>query len=102
MLRRLHFRPGRVVRRGVCMERLRCFVTISVLVTVLAPARAGDELSAKIGAVINGPEYRQAHWGLLVVDAQDGKTIYEHNADRLFAPASTTKLYSCAAALAAL
>src|SRR5262249_9421593 len=34
--------------------------------------------------------------------AQTGKTVYEQNADKLVLPASTTKLYSCAAALDAL
>ena len=40
--------------------------------------------------------------GILVVDGQSGETIYAHNPDHLFFPASTTKLYSCSAALAAL
>ncbi len=71
-------------------------------VSVAQPAKAGNGLAAKIEEVIHGPAYRQASWGLLVVDAETGKPVYEHNADRLFAPASTTKIYSCAAALAVL
>jgi D-alanyl-D-alanine carboxypeptidase/D-alanyl-D-alanine-endopeptidase (penicillin-binding protein 4) len=63
--------------------------------------RAADELSDKIAAVINAPEYKHARWGILVVDAETGKTVYEHNPDMLFAPASVTKLYTCAAALSA-
>jgi D-alanyl-D-alanine carboxypeptidase/D-alanyl-D-alanine-endopeptidase (penicillin-binding protein 4) len=66
------------------------------------PADAGNQLAAKIDAVINAPEYRQARWGILVADAKTGQTVYERDGDRLFLPASTTKLYSCAAALAAL
>jgi D-alanyl-D-alanine carboxypeptidase/D-alanyl-D-alanine-endopeptidase (penicillin-binding protein 4) len=71
---------------------------------LLAPAsvRADDALSAKITAITAGPDYKAARWGILVVDAATGKTVYEHNADQLFAPASVTKLYSCAAALAEL
>lgn len=61
------------------------------------PARA-DDLADKIKEVITGPDYKSARWGILAVDA-DGKTVYEHNPDQLFAPASVTKLYSCAAAL---
>jgi D-alanyl-D-alanine carboxypeptidase/D-alanyl-D-alanine-endopeptidase (penicillin-binding protein 4) len=64
-------------------------------------ARGADDLAAKVGAVIDGPDYKQARWGILVVDAKTGKTVYERDADRLFMPASVTKLYSCAAALAA-
>src|SRR5581483_3749876 len=51
---------------------------------------------------IHRPEYRQAHWGILVVDAKTGETVYALNDEQLFIPASTTKLYSCAAALAEL
>jgi D-alanyl-D-alanine carboxypeptidase/D-alanyl-D-alanine-endopeptidase (penicillin-binding protein 4) len=62
--------------------------------------RADEALAEKIHAIIDGPDYKQAHWGLLVVDAASGKTVYERDPDRLFIPASTTKLFSCAAALA--
>src|SRR5207248_6271180 len=65
-------------------------------------APAADDLVARIGAVIDAPRYKQAHWGLLVVDAKTGKVVYERNADRLFAPASTTKLFTCATALGVL
>jgi D-alanyl-D-alanine carboxypeptidase/D-alanyl-D-alanine-endopeptidase (penicillin-binding protein 4) len=67
-----------------------------------APARADKDLAARIEAVINGPDYQQARWGILVIDSESGETVYAHNPDQLFLPASTTKLYSCAAALAAL
>jgi D-alanyl-D-alanine carboxypeptidase/D-alanyl-D-alanine-endopeptidase (penicillin-binding protein 4) len=67
---------------------------------------AGDKqherLRAEIEAVINGPDYKHAHWGILVADIESGKTLYEFNADKLFTPASTTKLYSVATALDAL
>jgi D-alanyl-D-alanine carboxypeptidase/D-alanyl-D-alanine-endopeptidase (penicillin-binding protein 4) len=69
---------------------------------VVRPAHAGKDLADAIDAVLNGPEYRQAHWGVLVVDARTGKTLYQHHPDRAFTPASTIKLYHGAAALAAL
>jgi serine-type D-Ala-D-Ala carboxypeptidase/endopeptidase (penicillin-binding protein 4) len=62
-------------------------------------ATAEDKLSADISTIINATEYKQAHWGILVVDLADGKIIHELNADKLFAPASCTKLYSVAAAM---
>lgn len=67
-----------------------------------AAADAGDRLESEIGAVIHAPEYKQAHWGILVVDLASGETVCELNADQLFAPASVTKLFSTAAALDAL
>jgi D-alanyl-D-alanine carboxypeptidase/D-alanyl-D-alanine-endopeptidase (penicillin-binding protein 4) len=63
---------------------------------------AADELADKIKAIVTGTNYQHARWGILVVDAETGKAVYEHNPDQLFVPASVTKLYSCAAALAAL
>jgi serine-type D-Ala-D-Ala carboxypeptidase/endopeptidase (penicillin-binding protein 4) len=70
--------------------------------SLVAPARADDGLAAKIDAVLNGPDYKHSRWGVLVVDNETGRPIYEHNPDMLFAPASVTKLYTCAAALSAL
>src|SRR6476660_3486296 len=74
---------------------------LALIALILPPASAQESLADRIGAVINGPDYKQAHWGVLLVDAKTGETVYEHNADKLFTPASTTKLYSTAAALAA-
>jgi D-alanyl-D-alanine carboxypeptidase/D-alanyl-D-alanine-endopeptidase (penicillin-binding protein 4) len=62
---------------------------------------AEEPLAKRIEAVTRGPDYKQAHWGLLVADAETGTVVYEQNSDRLFTPASTTKLYTTAAALAA-
>lgn len=73
-----------------------------------APAVAYDEpaaapqpapLSDRVRQIIEAPEFKHAHWGLLVVDLLSGDVIHELEADKLFAPASTTKLFSTAAAL---
>jgi D-alanyl-D-alanine carboxypeptidase/D-alanyl-D-alanine-endopeptidase (penicillin-binding protein 4) len=78
------------------------FVAVLLLsgtVLALAPAPTGDSLRTEIESVITGPDYKHAHWGILVVDRESGEAIYELNADKLFAPASTTKLFSVATAL---
>ena len=59
----------------------------------------GQTLAARVAAVVNAPEYMHGRWGMLVVEAEGGRVVYERNADQFFAPASTTKLYSCSAAL---
>lgn len=41
----------------------------------------------------------QANWGILVEKLDDGTTLYSHNADKFFIPASNTKLFTTAAAL---
>jgi serine-type D-Ala-D-Ala carboxypeptidase/endopeptidase (penicillin-binding protein 4) len=44
----------------------------------------------------------KGEWGLLVVDAAAGETLYQQNADRYFLPASNMKLFTTALALAKL
>ena len=44
----------------------------------------------------------KGEWGLLVVDAQSGETLYQQNADRYFLPASNMKLFTTALALTKL
>jgi D-alanyl-D-alanine carboxypeptidase/D-alanyl-D-alanine-endopeptidase (penicillin-binding protein 4) len=82
------------------------FFTLLGLAFLLAwtPCTADERkpLATELEAVINGPDYKHAHWGILVTDLESGKSVYEHNADKLFTPASTTKLYSVASALDAL
>src|SRR5262245_12880888 len=86
------------------MKRCAPWLVLPIIAVLGAatPSTAADPLGEHIRAVIDAPEYKQAHWGMLVVEAATGKTIYELNADRLFTPASTTKLFSCASALCLL
>jgi D-alanyl-D-alanine carboxypeptidase/D-alanyl-D-alanine-endopeptidase (penicillin-binding protein 4) len=81
----------------------RPVVYVSLVALVAVPAQAADDdLAKRINDVIGRPEYKQARWGILIVEAESGKTIYERESERLFIPASTTKLFSCATALALL
>jgi serine-type D-Ala-D-Ala carboxypeptidase/endopeptidase (penicillin-binding protein 4) len=66
---------------------------------VATSAQAGDKLSPQISEVVNEARFKHAHWGILVADRATGEVLDEFEADKLFAPASTTKLYSVAAAL---
>jgi D-alanyl-D-alanine carboxypeptidase/D-alanyl-D-alanine-endopeptidase (penicillin-binding protein 4) len=76
-------------------------LTLPLILVSLPSVRAADELDGRIKALIKRSDYKQSRWGLLVVDADSGKTVYRLNEDELFAPASVTKLYTCAAALVA-
>jgi len=86
--------------------RIICFSFSAFLVLgtggVLPAGQEQTALAAKIEEVINGPDYKQSHWGILIADQETGSVLYEHNADKLFAPASATKLFTAAAALDAL
>jgi D-alanyl-D-alanine carboxypeptidase/D-alanyl-D-alanine-endopeptidase (penicillin-binding protein 4) len=75
---------------------------LTLIVTAARPARGVEPLDARVDAVLNSSGYGVGHWGLLVVDAKSGRTVFERNADQLFCPASVTKLFSTAAALVEL
>ena len=80
--------------------RLRLGLLALLAVGSLAPvARADEPLAKKLEAVMDGPDYKHAKWGVLIADAGTGEVVYARDPDKLFTPASTTKLFSCAAAL---
>lgn len=61
----------------------------------LCPAQLG----ASIDAVINRPLFSRARWGILVKNLASTQTLYSHDAQKYFTPASNTKLLTTAAAL---
>ena len=76
--------------------------TLVLSLVSLAPADdvvASPELASRIQSVTNAPEYKHGRWGILVVEAESGRVVYEKNPDMMCIPASTTKLYSCSSAL---
>ncbi len=85
---------GLRARRSVC-----ALVSIGTFLASGRWATSADPPSAAIEAILDAPEFKHSHWGVLAVDAETGRTLYERNADKLFAPASVTKLFSVAAAL---
>ena len=64
-----------------------------------ANAETIDSLKARIAAHISQPRFAPAAWGVKIVSLDTGKTIFEHNAEKYFSPASNAKLYSTALAL---
>ena len=56
-------------------------------------------LTQRINAVIGSMPARQTFWGIHVVDAATGATVYRRNEANFFVPASNTKLFSTALAL---
>jgi D-alanyl-D-alanine carboxypeptidase/D-alanyl-D-alanine-endopeptidase (penicillin-binding protein 4) len=98
-----------VRRRAIAPSLVAAALAALVATVGLTPRRspAADQapkppLAARLDAVLDGPDYAHATWGALVVDAKTGDTVYARNPDALIAPASVTKLFSCAAALVAL
>ena len=59
-------------------------------------------LVERIDSMVNVPEFRNSHWGILIVDPARGDTLYSRNAGKLFMPASNQKILTGAVALARL
>lgn len=60
---------------------------------------AQGSLARRLERLLNRSPFNRASWGLLVVNEQ-GHTVFQRDADRLFVPASTAKLAVTAAASA--
>src|ERR1700730_7237748 len=70
--------------------------------TTGASRKAGAQFAARAMDLLGTAPASKGEWGLLVVDAQSGETLYEQNADRYFVPASNMKLFTTALALGKL
>jgi D-alanyl-D-alanine carboxypeptidase/D-alanyl-D-alanine-endopeptidase (penicillin-binding protein 4) len=55
-----------------------------------------------IDSLTTQPEFRNAQWGVLIVNPRTGDTLYSKNAGKLFQPASNMKIITSAAALTLL
>jgi serine-type D-Ala-D-Ala carboxypeptidase/endopeptidase (penicillin-binding protein 4) len=58
-----------------------------------------SSLRERIAAHIAQPKFAPAAWGVKIVSLDTGKTIFEHNPQKYFNPASNAKLYTAALAL---
>jgi len=63
---------------------------------------ATRKFSERADALLASGPASQGEWGLLIVDAGTGETLYELNAEKYFVPASNMKLFTTALALAKL
>ncbi len=63
-----------------------------------APATLA-ELQGRLDALLSEPRFTAAQWGARIVSLDTGRTLYSHQADKLFIPASNAKLYTAALAL---
>ena len=66
------------------------------------PGSARSELRREIDSLTSQPEFRNAQWGVLIVNPRTGDTLYTKNAGKLFMPASNMKIITSAAALTLL
>jgi len=71
-------------------------------VAATAQAQTPDSLDARIQKVVARPEFAHSNFGIEFYDLETGKVIYALNAEKLFVPASTTKLLTEGTVLAKL
>jgi D-alanyl-D-alanine carboxypeptidase/D-alanyl-D-alanine-endopeptidase (penicillin-binding protein 4) len=62
-------------------------------------ATGPQSLTAALAAIENLPRYDQATWGYQVQDQKSGEVLASQNAQSMFDPGSTMKIYSSATAL---
>jgi len=90
-------------------SHLRRYAIVIAVMTLFAAecsvarTRAGDTrlstLAARIDAHVSEPRFASAAWGIKVVSLDTGATLVARNAEMLFTPASTAKLFTAALAL---
>lgn len=69
----------------------------------VAPSKGAATLTpldARMASVLGSADLARGFWGIEVTSLGSGKVLYSQNADKLFTPASNTKLFTTAAALA--
>jgi D-alanyl-D-alanine carboxypeptidase/D-alanyl-D-alanine-endopeptidase (penicillin-binding protein 4) len=81
---------------------LAALMTVAGCTSSPVSSSESSSFGDNITAITEAPRYTHASWGIIIVDPTTGKTLYERNADQMFVPGSTTKLFSSAALLNAL
>ena len=75
---------------------------VMVAVPPVVPPTAREIITRIADSAVASPTWRNARWGMLIVDATTGDTLFAHDADKLFMPASNQKLLTTAIALQVL
>ena len=72
-------------------------VILALSINLTGFARA--DLAGRIDGIISQPSQKQVQFGICIVKADTGKTVYRHNAKAAMVPASNMKIIVTAAAL---
>jgi PBP4 family serine-type D-alanyl-D-alanine carboxypeptidase len=83
----------------------RHLVNVAVLLALSAMAvyaQSADSLASRVEKIISRPEFAHSNFGIEFDDLESGKVLYSLNSEKLFVPASTTKLLTEGTLLAEL
>ena len=95
--------PRRLAVSGAALLHLTSACVPAARASLDTPAPVTRRaLKRSIDSLVQQPEFRNAHFGILIVDPVRGDTLYSWNAGKLFMPASNMKLITGAVALATL
>jgi len=73
---------------------------IVLLLTMQAAAVKHPKLSERINKILEQSDVARGFWGIEIQNVDTGKALYSLNSEKLFTPASNTKLFTSAAAMA--
>ena len=83
---------------------INALICLLIVVFQASPTRAQSEstLAQRVQKVVSRPEFAHANFGIEFYSLDTGKVLYALNADKLFVPASTTKILTEGTLLAKL
>lgn len=90
---------GEFSSQAVAQESPNVASSIPEKSTPVVAATASARFAERADRLVQMAPVDKGEWGLLVVDAVTGETLYEKNADKYFVPASNMKLLTTALAL---
>ncbi|MFI5384399.1 MAG: D-alanyl-D-alanine carboxypeptidase/D-alanyl-D-alanine-endopeptidase [Methanosarcina thermophila] len=80
------------------MKYAACIISIVLCSSCLGQRKLGNARSV-LSDFVNDPVFSEAHLGVSVYDPSSSRYIYDYQGDKLFVPASNTKIVTCYAAM---
>jgi len=81
-------------------DKIRKFSTVSLFIFFTSFAvTARADLTKRINGIINQPSQKKVNYGIRVIKADSGHSVYSHNGQKAMVPASNMKLIVTAAAM---
>ena len=92
---------GAAGQKAVILSAAKDLSACIAFLSILSSGAAAQSLSKRLDARLDRPPFNRQLWGVALAD-ENGRLVYSRNADRLFIPASNTKLVVSAVAAALL